>query len=181
MLRPYPFPLVVSLTLVVLLSASCGDTADDSADTTLAPTTATAEATITTTTQPPTTTTSEPPVAARPLRLVFDGEGCTYDGPMELAAGPVDLSYTNLSEGRASIAFNRHTGDETIQDAIDHFGAGPSPIPCPSWKSDVVRTSVAPGDTFSWEGELEPAIYHMVCYRMPPLEVWFGTGLAVGG
>jgi hypothetical protein len=112
---------------------------------------------------------------------VFDGERCIYDGPVELAAGPVDLSYTNLSEGRASIAFNRHTGDETVQDAIDHFGPGPSSIPCPSWKTDVVRTSVAPGDTFSWEDELEAAIYHMVCYRRPPLGVWFGTGLVVDG
>jgi heat shock protein HslJ len=45
--------LVASLTLVVLLLASCGDTADDSADTTLAQATTTTAAT---TTLPPTTT-----------------------------------------------------------------------------------------------------------------------------
>lgn len=53
MLRPHSLRLVASLTLVMLLLASCGDTADDSADTTLAPTTTT---TATTTTLPPTTT-----------------------------------------------------------------------------------------------------------------------------
>ena len=181
MTKPFSTRWLVPLTLFVLLLASCGDTAGDSAATTLAPTMSTVEATTTTTTQPPAKATNEPPAAATPLRLVFDGDGCTYDGPVELAAGLVALSYTNLSEERASIAFNRHTGDETVQDAIDHFGAGPSSIPCPSWKIDVVRTSVAPGDTFSWEGELEAATYHMVCYRRPPLEVWFGTGFVVEG
>ena len=52
MRRPYSLPLVASFTVVVLLSAACGDTANDSADTTVAPTTAT-----TTTTEPTTTTT----------------------------------------------------------------------------------------------------------------------------
>jgi hypothetical protein len=110
---------------------------------------------------------------------VFDGEGCTYDGPVELAAGPVHLSYTNLSDENAWIAFNRHTGDHTIQDAIDHFGPAPSSTPCPSWTRDVVRTRVEPGKTFAWAGDLEAATYHMVCYRRSPLSVWFGTGLAV--
>ncbi|MCJ7780202.1 MAG: META domain-containing protein [Acidimicrobiia bacterium] len=52
MLRPHSLRLVASLILVALLLASCGHTADDSADTTLAPTTTT---TATTTTLPPTT------------------------------------------------------------------------------------------------------------------------------
>jgi hypothetical protein len=173
------FPLLAP----VLLLAACGDSgmaaADDEADpvtTVTVATTVTAATTVTTT-----ATTSEPTVAATPLRLKFDGKGCTYDGPEEFAAGPVTLSYTNLSDENAWIAVNRHTGDETIQDAIDHFGDAPSSTPCPSWKRDVVRTSVEPGDTFSWEGELEPATYHMVCYRYPPLSVWFATGLTVEG
>lgn len=41
MLRSHSLPLVASLTVVVLLLASCSDTADDSVDTTLAPTTTT--------------------------------------------------------------------------------------------------------------------------------------------
>ncbi len=175
--------IVVAFAAPVLLLAACGGAGSAVANDEAEPVTTVAAATTATptTTAAPTTTTSEPIVSATPLRLVFDGEGCTYDGPVEFAAGPVELSYTNLSEEEVWIAFNRHTGDETIQDAIAHFGAAPSSTPCPSWKRDVVRTSVEPGNIYSWEGELEPATYHMVCYRYPPLSVWFGTGLTVEG
>ena len=52
-MRPFNLRFLIPFTLVVLLLAACGDTADDTADTTLASTTTTVE---TTTTLPPTTT-----------------------------------------------------------------------------------------------------------------------------
>jgi len=116
------------------------------------------------------------------LELTFDGKSCTYEGPKELQSGPVVLVYINKSEQLANVALNQHTGDETIQDAIDHFGESPSPKPCPAWKRDIVRTFVLPGDAYFWEGKLEEATYHMVCYQEgSPLKVWFGTGLMVHG
>ena len=176
-MRPSSLRWLIPFALVVLLLAACSDSDDEAGATTVAPTTTQA---VTTTTAAVTTTTAAPTtLSATPLRLTFDGEDCTYDGPVDFGAGPVELSFTNLSEELTWIAFNRHTGDQTIQDAIDHFGAAPSSTPCPSWKVDVVRTGVYPGDTYSWEGELEAATYHMVCYRNPPVAVWFGTGLTV--
>ena len=56
-MQPFTLRSLIPFTLVGLLLASCGDTTDDSADTTLAPTTTTVE---TATTLPPTTTASSP-------------------------------------------------------------------------------------------------------------------------
>ncbi len=38
---------------------------------------------------------------------------------------------------------------------------------------------VSAGETFRWQGDLEPGIQTMVCARTSPLSVWFGTGLTV--
>lgn len=46
-MQPFTLRSLIPFTVVVLLLASCGDTAGDSADTTLAPTTSTVEATTT--------------------------------------------------------------------------------------------------------------------------------------
>lgn len=136
-----------------------------------------------TSTPAPPTNTPEPPSCEKEegncLQLTFNGTGCAYEGPTELEAGPVVFIYVNESEELARVAFNQHTGDQTIQDAIDHFGKGRSRTACPEWKRDVVRTAVYSGGTYRWEGNLEAATYHMVCYQSPPLFVWFGTGLIV--
>lgn len=55
-MQPFSLRWLILFTLAVLLLPSCGDTADDSADTTLAPITTTAAQTTTTTTAPSTTT-----------------------------------------------------------------------------------------------------------------------------
>jgi hypothetical protein len=182
-MRRFLTGLTAILTVVVLIvgCSSSDDTADEPTTATSAtivapPETVTTVATTTTTTEA--TTTVAPPEATE-LRLTFDGETCTYEGPTEPQPGPVELIYVNDSEGEAWVALNRHNGDETIQDAIDHFGPSPSPTPCPYWKTDVARSSAAPGDTYRWEGDLQAATHHLVCYRNPPLEVWFGTGLTV--
>ena len=179
MIERYRMPAM--LMVVALVLPACGGTTEDETATTVGVTTTTAAPTTTSTTQLATTatTTPEPPPPAILLPVNFDGEGCTYDGPAELAAGPAELSYTNLSDGNAWIALNRHTGDATIQDAIDHFGESPSSTECPSWKHDVIRAFVKPGETRSWGVDLDAALYHMVCYLRSPLSVWFGAGLTV--
>jgi hypothetical protein len=55
-MQPFSLRWLILFTLVVLLLPSCGDSADDGADTTLAPITTTAAQTTTTTTAPSTTT-----------------------------------------------------------------------------------------------------------------------------
>lgn len=169
-LRRTSFPF---LALVVLLAA-CGESgssaSEDGADS------------VTTVTATTMATTAGEATDSTPLLIVaFDGASCTYDGPVEIAAGPARLSYTNRSDQMARIAFNQHTGDQTVQNAIDHFGPSPSSRPCPAGNRDVVRTAVAPGDTDTWVGERESSTYHIVCYQNPPLSVWFGTGLTVEG
>jgi hypothetical protein len=169
-------PAIVLVALLVVAGCgSDGETADGTSATLAAITTTDTPAP--TVAAPETATTAA--TAAQVLRLTFDGETCTYEGPTEPQPGPVELIYVNDSEGEAWVALNRHNGDETIQDAIDHFGPSPSPTPCPYWKTDVARSSAAPGDTYRWEGDLQAATHHLVCYRNPPLEVWFGTGLTV--
>jgi hypothetical protein len=117
----------------------------------------------------------------RTLNLTFDGENCTYEGPTELAAGPVELFFHNQSDKMAAVNFLKHLEGKTIQDVIDYIGEEPSNKHAPSWTQELgTWTGVNSGDTHHWEGELEPGIYHMICARSYPFAVWFGTGLTVG-
>lgn len=130
----------------------------------------------------PTPTPSPTPTRgeARLLQLTFDGESCTYEGPTALTAGPVELIFRNESEGTAAVNLVRHTGDETIQDMIDYIGEEPTTRHHPSWTVELGTWEiVSPGERARWEGDLEPSIYTMVCARISPLGVWFGTGLTV--
>ncbi len=115
------------------------------------------------------------------LWLSFDGESCTYEGPTEFKKGGVTLLVINESAAGASVNLVRHTGDETIQDAIDHIGEEPSSKHHPSWTIEIpgVWKRVPPGESYTWEGILEPGIHTMVCARLNPFGVWFGTGLTV--
>ena len=84
---------LIPFTLVVLLLAACGDTADDGADTTLAPvtttvataTTTTPVPTSTTTTNPQTTTTDSPsstaPIGEETLVYVAMGDSGAFTPP----------------------------------------------------------------------------------------------------
>lgn len=117
----------------------------------------------------------------RTLQLTFDGESCTYEGPTELKPGPVTLLFRNESEGWAAVNLVRHTGDETIQDAIDYIGEEPSTVHHASWTKELgTWTQVRRGESYTWEGVLEPGIHHMVCASLTPsYGVWFGGGFTV--
>jgi len=114
------------------------------------------------------------------LELTFDGESCAYEGPTHLKTGPVTLLFHNKSGGNAAVNLVVHTGNQTIQDAIDYIGEEPTTKHYPSWTRELgTWRSVPPGESHTWEGVLEPGIYHMVCARLKPLGGWFGTGLVV--
>ena len=167
---------LIPLTVVVLLLPACGDSADDSADTTLAPTTTTEP---TTTTTEPTTTEA---VEVLSLRLTFDGESCIYEGPTVLAAGPVDLLFVNESESYATADIRRLTGDKSLQDMIDYMGDPPSPYD-PPWAENVSPWQrLSPGKTSTWEGNLEAGIHITMCIEQPggsAFGAYFATGLTV--
>jgi hypothetical protein len=127
-----------------------------------------------------TTTTTEvrEPVS---LRLTFDGENCTYEGPTELTAGPVELDYFNESTELATGEFARIKGDQTFEDAIEYGQQDPIPLVAPTWAEITYEKTAMPGGNTHWEGDLEKGQrYFMVCRRVVPLAVWFGAGLTVG-
>jgi hypothetical protein len=65
---------------------------------------------------------------------------------------------------------------------IDDIGGDGSLTHAPPWSRDMgTWRGVAVGDTYHWEGDLEEGVYAMVCARVSPLGVWFGTGLTVAG
>ena len=134
MVRPHSLRLVASLTLVVLLLASCGNTADDSADTTLAPTT---------TTLPPTTTaapaTTEPvpsstEAAGAFFVVMFDGTECTTEGPTVVAAGDYPFVLTDLSDMTGADVRTQVLDDGyTYQDMLDFQGGAGEYFSPPEW------------------------------------------------
>ena len=115
------------------------------------------------------------------LELTFYGDSCSYHGPTLFKAGPVTLRFFNKSEGSAAANLVRHTGDETIQDMKDIFVEEPSTAHHPAWTTEIkgVWKVIDAGESHTWEGVLEPGIHTMVCARITPLGVWFGTGLTV--
>ncbi|TEU19160.1 MAG: hypothetical protein E3J21_04445 [Anaerolineales bacterium] len=114
------------------------------------------------------------------LELSFDGESCTYEGPTELTAGPVELIFLNKSEAPAAVNFLMLLEGKTVQDVIEYNGEEPTSKHAPSWTRELgTWRSVAAGESHHWEGDLEPASYFMVCARISPLGVWLGTGLDV--
>lgn len=114
------------------------------------------------------------------LRLTFDGESCIYEGPTTLKAGPVTLLFFNESEGPAAVNLDRLAEDKTIQDLIDFIGEEPSEKSHPYWARPLgTWGNVDPGESHTWEGILEPRDHTLVCARLVPFGVWFGTGLTV--
>ena len=115
-----------------------------------------------------------------PLRLTFNGESCTYEGPTELTAGPAALIYLNESEAAAAVNLVILDEGKTVQDIIDNLGPEPATGHHPSWSHELgTWRRVAAGESQHWEGDLEPGIHAMVCASLSPYGVWFGTGLTV--
>jgi hypothetical protein len=117
----------------------------------------------------------------RELSLNIDGKSCTYEGPTLLKPGPITLRFYNESEGWAATNLLKHSGDETIQDAIDYIGEEPTTKYRPAWAQDLgTWEEIAAGKSYRWKGDLELGIYHMVCASTSPgYGAWFGAGLTV--
>jgi len=142
--------------------------------------------TPTTSPQPPTTeatTTTTDSVEPVPLRLAFDGENCTYEGPAELTPGPIELTFLNDGGGFAAVNLVSIDEGYTIQDVIDDLGPEPSTGHHPPWTREIPGPwrVIGTGESHSWEGGLQSGLYAAVCARMSPLGVWFGFGLTVEG
>ncbi|MEE8356743.1 MAG: hypothetical protein V3R33_05485 [Anaerolineales bacterium] len=118
----------------------------------------------------------------RELNLTFTGDDCIYEGPDEIKAGPVSLAFYNENDSISAMNFMRHKGGESIQDMIDYLGAAPSTKHHPDWTDDFTYYTwkkITSGTSITFDFELEPGIYSMVCAQILPYGVWFGTGLIV--
>lgn len=125
------------------------------------------------------------------LRLTWDGDSCTYQGPTQVNAGPVTLDFVNESEEEFRVYLMILDEGKTVQDVIDGIGPEPATGSPPDWTHSMGTwdSAVLPGETVSWEEDLEAGIYAMVCdARLPsdldvfrPWGSWFGTGLTVEG
>ena len=172
---------IAALIIAVTLVTACGATDAPAASMPVQPTPTSAPPTAT---PIPATDAPEPltceEVEGICLGLSWDGESCTYEGPAELRTGPVTLLFHNESEGMAAVNLLRHTGDQSIQDAIEYIGEEPTTKHHPSWSRELgTWASVAPGSTHRWEGVLEPGVHHMACARLQPIGAWFGGGFTV--
>jgi hypothetical protein len=113
------------------------------------------------------------------LHHTFDGEKCYSEGPQDLTAGPVVITFENNSNIDAALDFDRHTGDHTAQEAKDRIAAGKTHRP--SWARPVTTyKSISPGTEYRWEGELEPGTHHSVIVIRPDGYVlYFCSGFEV--
>jgi heat shock protein HslJ len=124
MLRSHSLWLVASLTLVVLLLTSCGDSADDSADTTLAPTA--------TTTLPPTATaapTTEPAASVEAPELADTSWNVIDyrlpDGTItNVWKTDVTISFSADGTVSGSAGCNVYEGTWSVSGAWDAFESG---------------------------------------------------------
>jgi hypothetical protein len=172
--RPVMARVLAVPTVLILLTTACGGSDEVN---TLETTSASSEPPTTEATA--TTTDAVGPVA---LHLTFNGESCTYDGTTELTPGPVELMFLNESEGSAAVNLVSIGEGHSIQDLVDDLGPEPSTGHHPAWTRELGTWSpTVPGETHRWEGDLEAGRYAMVCARLSPLGVWFGTGLTVEG
>jgi hypothetical protein len=138
----------------------------------------------TTTASPPTPTPLPEPCQEVPgacIELTFDGESCTYVGPLEMKAGMATVIFHNESDGEASPNLIRLREGKTIQDLIEYNGEEPSYKHAPYWATGIpgVWKYVDKGGEHVWSGELEPGIHAIVCARIKPLGVWLGGGWTV--
>ena len=110
-MQPFTLRSLIPFTLVVLLLASCGDTADDSADTTLAPTTTAAD----------TTTTTAVPFDAYQSGYVFSfiaTQAGVYDfGRIENPESPEDFQYNEGFDAAQADVMERNAPSTEVTDS----------------------------------------------------------------
>ena len=163
-------PVLAGFVLLAVVVAGACSSSDPAADTGPAETTA--------------SFTRKAPDAVL-LSLTWESETCTYEGPTELTAGPVELVFINGSEDATLVAyvnFLRLDEGKTIQDAYEGT-EWPTTEHHESWMTEMgTWEMILAGRTASWVFDLEPADYVMVCALTQPItKAWWGGGFTVEG
>jgi hypothetical protein len=157
---------VSGILLGLGLVACSGVAADDTTTTTVRDTT-------TTTVQETATTTG-----LVVMEVTFDGETCTYEGPVELTVEDVEI--VNYNEGSEDFWFwfGRLDEGRTTQEVIDHIEADPT-AGSPSWTRRAFYREISGGD--SWEGVrvLSPGLHSVACGTVEDGYAYFGAEFTV--
>jgi Na+-transporting NADH:ubiquinone oxidoreductase subunit NqrF len=118
------------------------------------------------------------------LSLTWESETCTYEGPTEITAGPVELVYVNGSDIDGRVDFMRLDEGYTVEDAYNRHSWPDAQTSAAFWMNSMGPwyDPVGAGRTSSWVFDLEPADYFMACGRTQPVQaVWWGGGFTVEG
>lgn len=115
-------------------------------------------------------------------QLTFDGTACTYAGPAEVTEGAVVVEFVNASDDRANIGVEQADEGYTVDDVVAYL-EDPANIAggSPSWLSEMNRVPRAePGETITWEGDLDAGEYVLHCQRSVAGSPWAAGAVTVG-
>lgn len=156
---------VLPLALCALALGACS-TADDTADTASAAAQATGSAMAEGGTR----------IA---VTLTFEGETCTYDGPSEAAAGTVELTFVNNTEGYGTAELfgldEGYSHEDAVAALAERTDGG-----WPSWMREIGAYDLTPaGETNVWTKDLDPGAYAAFCVDTSPKEAFAAGGLTL--
>ena len=160
-------PFVSGILLGLGLVACSGVAADDTTTTTVRDTT------TTTTVQETTTTT-----ALVVIEVTFDGENCTYEGPIELTVGEVEIVNYNEGSEDSWFWFGRLDEGRTTQEVLDHIEVDPT-AGSPSWTRLAFYREVSGGDSFEGVRALSPGLHSVACGTVEDDYAYFGDEFTV--
>lgn len=110
------------------------------------------------------------PVANAMVNMTYTGEGCEFDGPEYLKAGPATLQFFNEGEMGAAINAVKLDEGKTFEDLDNVMGDPEGPLSghAPEWTQELGTYHwIKPGQEYIWEGDLAPGFYAIAAQRLP--------------
>ena len=109
------------------------------------------------------------PVENAEVSMTYTGEGCGFDSPDLLRAGPATLQFFNEGEMRAAINAVKLAEGKTFDDLFETMGDPEGPLfgHAPDWTEELGTYHwIKPGDVYTWEGDLAPGLYTVVAQQL---------------
>ena len=113
-----------------------------------------------------------------PVKVVFDGNGCTVTGPIELPTGEHTTVFIDQTELNAELWLINLDEGKTLQDLLDGQSEPGEWYPKPSWAHYDQRTSIE--EEVSDEGRVvrttwnleQVGEHNIACYVPVPQRIW---------
>ena len=109
------------------------------------------------------------PVQDAVLNLTYTGDGCAFDGPEFLKAGPATLQFFNEGEMQAAINAVKLDEGRTFKDLDKEMGDSEGPIfgHAPEWTQELGTFHwIKPGQEYTWEGDVVPGLYAIAAQQL---------------